>query len=44
MSKAIDPVYAQTLDKAMNAGVEVIAMQALVTPEEIKLVKRIPLV
>ena len=38
----IDPVYAQALKIAINAGVEVIAMQAKVTPDKITLVKRIP--
>lgn len=42
-AEEIDPAYAGTLRKAMNAGVEVIPMQALVTPEEIRLIKKLPL-
>ncbi len=42
-AEQIDPDYAQTLQKAMQAGVEVIAMQALVTPLEIRLSKKLPL-
>jgi len=38
----IDPEYAKILKLAVNAGVEVIAMQAKVTPEKIELVRRIP--
>lgn len=37
----IDPEYAKTLKLAVNAGVEVIAMQAKVTPEKIELVRSI---
>ncbi|HPF52007.1 MAG TPA: DNA/RNA nuclease SfsA [Draconibacterium sp.] len=39
----IDPNYAHTLQEAMSAGVEVIPIQALVTPEEIRLAKKLPL-
>lgn len=38
----IDPDYAAALKNAVNAGVEVIAMQARVTPEKIELVKKLP--
>jgi len=38
----IDPEYAKILKLAVSAGVEVIAMQAKVTPEKIELVRRIP--
>jgi sugar fermentation stimulation protein A len=38
----IDPEYAEALKVAVNAGVEVIAMQAKVTPEKIELVRKIP--
>ncbi len=38
----IDPNYSDTLQKAMSSGVEVIAMQAEVTPEGIRLIKKIP--
>ncbi len=38
----IDPEYAKTLKVAVNAGVEVIAMQAKVTPEKIELVRKLP--
>lgn len=38
----IDPDYAKALEFAVNVGVEVLAMQAKVTPEKIELVKRIP--
>jgi sugar fermentation stimulation protein A len=40
----IDPVYAQTLKTAMEHGVEVIAMQAEVSPFGIELTMQIPLV
>lgn len=39
----IDPDYAKALKMAVNAGVEVIAMQAKVTPEKIELVRKIPI-
>lgn len=42
-AEEIDPAYACALRKAMNAGVEVIPMQAQVTPEEIRLIKKLPL-
>ena len=38
----IDPVYADVLKKAIDSGVEVIAMQAEVTPDGIDLVKEVP--
>jgi len=38
----IDPIYAAALKEALLAGVEVIAMQAKVTPEKIELVKKLP--
>ncbi len=38
----IDPKYAELLKEAVNAGVEVIPMQAKVTPEKIELVKKLP--
>jgi sugar fermentation stimulation protein A len=37
-ARHIDPAYAESLEKAMAAGVEVIALQAEVQPEGIKLV------
>ncbi len=39
----IDPDYAVALRKAMKYGVEVIPVQALVTPTEIRLIKKLPL-
>jgi len=39
----IDPMYGKALREAMAAGVEVIPMQTLVTPKEIRLVKKLPL-
>ena len=38
----IDAKYAELLKEAVNAGVEVIPMQAKVTPEKIELVKKLP--
>ncbi|WP_462280031.1 DNA/RNA nuclease SfsA [Salinivirga cyanobacteriivorans] len=38
----IDPAYADALKKAIDSGVEVIAMQAEVSPDGIDLVKEIP--
>lgn len=38
----IDPDYANAFEFAVNVGVEVLAMEAKVTPEKIELVKRIP--
>lgn len=38
----IDPEYAKLLKKAVEAGVEVIPMQAKVTPEKIELTKKLP--
>lgn len=41
-AKEIDPDYAATLKKAYAAGVEIIPVQAKVTPGEIKIVKELP--
>lgn len=41
-AKEIDPDYAKALKLAFNSGVEVIVMQAKVTPEKIELVRKIP--
>jgi len=38
----IDPEYAKILKQAVNVGVEIIPMQAKVTPEKIELVKKLP--
>lgn len=38
----IDPEYAKALKEAVSEGVEVIAMQAKVTPEKIELIKKLP--
>jgi sugar fermentation stimulation protein A len=42
-AKTIDPDYAKTLKLAVEAGVEVIAMQAKVTPEKIELTTKLPI-
>ncbi len=39
---AIDPVYGRLLRQAMQSGVEALAYQALVTPQEIRLDHRLP--
>ena len=41
---AIDPEYGRLLRLAVEHGVEALAYRALVTPEEIKLIKRIPVI
>lgn len=41
---AIDPVYGRTLRLAMEAGVEVMAFGARVSPEEVRLYRRIPVI
>lgn len=38
----IDPAYAKTLSEAYKKGVEIIPVQAKVTPEEIKIVRELP--
>jgi sugar fermentation stimulation protein A len=38
----IDPDYARLLAKAANTGVEIFAMQAKVTPQNIEFVKKLP--
>jgi len=38
----IDPNYAEGLKKAYQAGVEIIPVQAKVSPEEIKIVRELP--
>lgn len=38
----IDPAYAEGLKQAVKSGVEVIPMQALVLPEGIQLIKKLP--
>ena len=39
----IDPEYGRWLRRAAGSGVEILAYQALVTPREIRLVRRLPL-
>ncbi len=41
-AKEIDPEYSKTLKMAYKKGVEIIPMQAKVTPEKIELVKELP--
>jgi sugar fermentation stimulation protein A len=41
-AREIDPHYAKALKAAISEGVEVIVMQAKVTPEKIELVKKLP--
>ncbi|MBN2616473.1 MAG: DNA/RNA nuclease SfsA [Bacteroidales bacterium] len=41
-ARAIDPEYADVLEKAYSAGVEIIPVQAKVTPEKIEIVKELP--
>ncbi|HAF29784.1 MAG TPA: DNA/RNA nuclease SfsA [Bacteroidales bacterium] len=41
-AKEIDPEYSKSLKKAFEKGVEIIPMQAKVTPEKIELVKELP--
>jgi sugar fermentation stimulation protein A len=41
-AKQIDPEYAKVLKSAIDAGVEVIVMQANVSPEKIELTKKLP--
>ena len=43
VAKEIDPEYAKLLKQAVDLGVEVIAMQAAVSPNAIDLVKEIPI-
>lgn len=40
----IDPDYARTMKKAYDAGVEIIPVQALVSPEGIEIVRELPFV
>lgn len=41
---AIDPEYGRLLRLAMKSGVEAFAYRALVTPEEIQLTERLPVI
>ena len=41
-AREIDPEYARLLREALNAGVEIIPMQARVTPEKIEMTKKLP--
>lgn len=43
-ARDIDPVYAQTLAEARAAGVEVLAYAAAISPEEIRLVRPVPVI
>ncbi|MCK5856769.1 MAG: DNA/RNA nuclease SfsA [Bacteroidales bacterium] len=40
----IDPDYAKALQKAQKAGVEVIALQVIVNPEGIEIIKQLPFI
>ncbi len=42
-AKDIDPEYANSLQKAMDNGVEVIAIQAIVSPDKIELGEELPI-
>jgi len=42
-ARDIDPVYGAALDKAIAAGVEALAYRCLLSPQDIKLDKKIPL-
>jgi sugar fermentation stimulation protein A len=41
-ARTIDPEYSKTLKLAWSRGVEIFPLQALVTPDEIRLVKQLP--
>lgn len=41
-AREIDPDYSNMLKKAVDSGVEVIPMQAKVSPEKIELVNKLP--
>ena len=43
LAKDIDSAYANALKNAMNKGVEVFAIQAVVKPEGVKLIKQLPI-
>lgn len=43
-AREIDPAYADALEKAVTAGVEVIPVQAEVSPEKIEIVRELPFV
>lgn len=40
--REIDPDYARTLKKAYAAGVEIIPVQASVSPQKIEIVRELP--
>jgi sugar fermentation stimulation protein A len=42
-ASSIDPLYARTLSEMQEHGVQVLAYQADVNPEEIRLARKIPL-
>jgi len=42
LARDIDPVYGETIDRAISRGVEIMAYDTSVTLEEIKLRRRIP--
>lgn len=42
-AEKIDPDYAKTLKQAVNNGVEIFALQAKVTPNDIELIKKLPI-
>ena len=43
-ARHIDPNYADSLEKAQKAGVEIIALQAKVNPDGIQIVKQLPFI
>ncbi|MGY8816521.1 MAG: DNA/RNA nuclease SfsA, partial [Pseudomonadales bacterium] len=44
LADEIDPYYAQVMQQALSAGVEVIAYSCRLSPEEIAVEKRLPFI
>jgi sugar fermentation stimulation protein A len=44
LADEIDPYYAQVMQQALSAGVEVIAYSCMLSPEEIAVEKRLPFI
>ena len=43
-NKATDPAFDNKVEEAMKAGVEVLAYRSIITPNEVRIIEKIPVV